>query len=185
MDVDTLYEIKRYVDKKIKEISFEYKLCRVKEFNTTTKRLLVQVLNTNTKLENVFTIHPKANYTSGAIGVPEINDVVVCVKIDGMWFSLGSVPEEFNPSRQNLTKMIINSEKVYYKVSDGSIVFEIQDGVSITLSDDRVTIDKELQADDYYSGDGTQGETENVTITEHGGGTKTFHFKDGLYVGYT
>jgi hypothetical protein len=41
-----------------------------------------------------------------------------------------------------------------------------------------------LQTDGYNSADGTAGATADVA-TDYGGGTRTLHFKNGLYTGYT
>jgi hypothetical protein len=43
-----------------------------------------------------------------------------------------------------------------------------------------LNIDANLQADDYYSGDGSQGITEVVQLTTVGGGLCTLTIKDGL-----
>lgn len=37
----------------------------------------------------------------------------------------------------------------------------------------------------HISQDGTKGKTEDVACAKVGGGTRTLHYKDGLYVGYT
>ncbi|MDP2942410.1 MAG: hypothetical protein Q8O36_02715 [Candidatus Omnitrophota bacterium] len=37
----------------------------------------------------------------------------------------------------------------------------------------------------YLSSDGTKGVTANVAVAKVGGGTRTLHYKDGLYTGYT
>lgn len=42
-----------------------------------------------------------------------------------------------------------------------------------------------LQADGYNSADGTAGTTADVAVAKVGGGTRTLHFKNGLYTGYT
>ncbi len=42
-----------------------------------------------------------------------------------------------------------------------------------------------LQSNGYKSSDGTVGATEDVAVAKVGGGTRTLHFKCGLYTGYT
>ena len=42
-----------------------------------------------------------------------------------------------------------------------------------------------LEQERLVSRDGTKGKTENVAVAKAGGGTRTLHYKDGLYVGYT
>jgi len=42
-----------------------------------------------------------------------------------------------------------------------------------------------MQAGGYKSSDGTTGATANVEVAKVGGGTRTLHFKNGLYTGFT
>ena len=44
---------------------------------------------------------------------------------------------------------------------------------------------QKLENGRYVSRDGTKGATANVAVAKVGGGTRTLHFKDGLYTGYT
>ena len=44
---------------------------------------------------------------------------------------------------------------------------------------------QKLENGRYISLDGTKGATANVAVAKVGGGTRTLHFKDGLYTGYT
>ncbi len=37
----------------------------------------------------------------------------------------------------------------------------------------------------HQSSDGTKGATADVAVAKVGGGTRTLHYKDGLYTGYT
>ncbi len=37
----------------------------------------------------------------------------------------------------------------------------------------------------HLASDGTKGATADVAVAKVGGGTRTLHFKDGLYTGYT
>ncbi|GEM_PF-6314939 len=43
---------------------------------------------------------------------------------------------------------------------------------------------QKLESGRYISLDGTKGKTENVACAKPGGGTRTLHYKDGLYTGY-
>jgi len=47
------------------------------------------------------------------------------------------------------------------------------------------TVNGTMQASGYKSSDGTPGATEDVDVAKAGGGTRTLHFKNGLYTGYT
>lgn len=42
-----------------------------------------------------------------------------------------------------------------------------------------------IEFDNLKSSDGTAGVTANVAVAKVGGGTRTLHFKNGLYTGYT
>lgn len=42
-----------------------------------------------------------------------------------------------------------------------------------------------IEWDDLKATDGTAGATANVAVAKVGGGTRTLHFKNGLYTGYT
>jgi len=44
---------------------------------------------------------------------------------------------------------------------------------------------QKLENGRYVSQDGTKGATANVAAAKVGGGTRTLHFKDGLYTGHT
>jgi hypothetical protein len=44
---------------------------------------------------------------------------------------------------------------------------------------------QKLERERHLSGDGTRGKTEDVAVAKAGGGTRTLHYKDGLYTGYT
>lgn len=44
---------------------------------------------------------------------------------------------------------------------------------------------QKLERERHLSGDGTRGLTADVAVAKVGGGTRTLHYKDGLYVGYT
>ncbi len=44
---------------------------------------------------------------------------------------------------------------------------------------------QKLERERHLSSDGTKGATANVAVAKVGGGTRTLHFKDGLYTGYT
>jgi len=44
---------------------------------------------------------------------------------------------------------------------------------------------QKLERERHLASDGTKGKTENVAVAKVGGGTRTLHYKDGLYAGYT
>jgi len=187
LELEDLKEIKKYIDNKFKQTNYPLRLATVKYFNPKTKRMRIQLHNSNTIIEKVMTLYPKANYETGTFFVPEIGDTILVVNLDGTWVSLGSLSEEFNLARIDTKYLVLDKEKIYYKIKDGSIVFEIADGIKLTLSENRLTINKELQANeihskDYYSSTDTKGKTEDVVIVEDGGSTKTLHFENGLYI---
>jgi hypothetical protein len=88
-------------------------------------------------------------------------------------------------SEANLTFNLLYDEKMIWKINesdDGGIA-----GLAnqIELDSSRFKVLKELQANDYYSGAGSQGLTLCQEITVVGGGLQTFCWEDGLLTSKT
>ncbi len=97
---------------------------------------------------------------------------------------LGSVNDYITESIDSIPKikqdeMVISSKEagstIFIK-NDGTIIIKNIEGGSITIDDEGI------KATNYKSSDGTLGKTEDVSITEDGGGTITLKFKNGLYI---
>lgn len=182
MNKQFLFDIKDYIDSRMTELDFKFYLIRVKSLGENNK-INGQIINSNTLIDGITPVYSKANYVEGTFTKPEIGDVMMCLKLHGSFFALGSLPEEYNPNKIGLERFALTDEKIYYKISDGTIVFEIIDGIKITLSGDKLIVNKEIHAGDYYSADETKGETQTVTVGDGAGGTKQLVFKSGLFTG--
>jgi hypothetical protein len=75
-------------------------------------------------------------------------------------------------------ELSIPSDTVGLKLDAAGTTTLISNGTLATLS-------KPLKAAGYQSSDGTVGATADVAVAKVGGGTRTLHFKSGLYTGYT
>lgn len=97
---------------------------------------------------------------------------------------LGSVNDYITESIDSIPK-IKQDEMVISSKEAGSTIFIKNDGTIIikNIEGGSITIDNEgIKATNYKSSDGTLGKTEDVSITEDGGGTITLKFKNGLYI---
>ncbi len=80
-----------------------------------------------------------------------------------------------------------NYKSIYGTGKDATIYYDDTDLVinPKEVGAGKVDILGTLQTDGYNSSDGTAGATADVAVAKVGGGTRTLHFKDGLYTSYT
>ena len=84
-------------------------------------------------------------------------------------------------------KLTGDNRKLYFGSGDDASIS--YDGTNMVINPKEVgsgilDVLGTLQTDGYNSADGTAGATADVA-TDYGGGTRTLHFKNGLYTGYT
>lgn len=88
------------------------------------------------------------------------------------------------------TELSIPSDSVGLKVGAGGDATIIYNGTDLLINpkvvgSGKLDVQGTLQTDGYNSSDGTAGATADVDVAKVGGGTRTLHFKSGLYTGYT
>lgn len=146
----------------------------------------IKELFSSTAYKNVFISGIGLGNYRGVYCPIKMNELVLVGWLDkNTPIILGSINDYINQTQDSIPRIkedeIVIAPKalgsVIYMKNDGTIRIQNKDGGEIVIDSTGI------KASGYNSADGTIGKTENVVITEDGGGTKTLQFKNGLYIG--
>jgi hypothetical protein len=88
---------------------------------------------------------------------------------------------------QSVRKCLLQTHEAGY-YNDG--ILDLQPsggtvGIGLTNPSYKLDVSGDIRGTGYRSSDGTAGATADVAVAKVGGGTRTLHFKNGLYTSYT